>query len=327
MTRLRWGVLTLCVLGVAALAFAMLPGASSPSDGARFKVVATTGMVADAVKQVAGGRVEVEALMGPAVDPHLFRPTRTDIAKLARADMIFYNGLYLEAQMEALLADLAKRKPVVAIAEQVPQELLIPHAQYSQKYDPHVWMDPLLWAHAVESVRDALIKADPEGQKIYTDNAQRFIAQLAALADYNRKVLSSVAREQRVLVTAHDAFNYFGRAYDFEVLGIQGISTESEAGLRRIEDLVATIVERRIAAIFIETSVSDRNVKALIEGAAARGHSVHIGGSLFSDAMGPAGTYEGTYVGMIDHNATVIARALGGNAPERGHLGRLNAGA
>lgn len=310
---------------VAALTASQAP-AQQGASAKVLQVTATTGMVADTVARVAGDRAKVQALMGPAVDPHLFRPTRTDIAKLAGADVIFYNGLYLEAQMEALLADLATRKPVVAIAERVPQDRLLANADYPDKLDPHVWMDPKLWAHAVEAVRDALIAADEAGRDQYTANAARMISELDRLAQYANTSLGSVPEGQRVLVTAHDAFNYFGRAYNFQVLGIQGISTESEAGLRQIEDMVATLVERNIRAIFVETSVSDRNVKALIEGAAARGHTVTIGGELYSDAMGAAGTYEGTFIGMIDHNATVITRALGGDAPARGLNGQLSVG-
>lgn len=308
---------------------ASLAGVSAGDERAQpqaLSIAATTGMVADTVARVAGDRVKVHALMGPAVDPHLFRPTRTDIAKLAGADVIFYNGLYLEAQMEALLTDLAARKPVIAIAERVPKHLLLANADYPDKFDPHVWMDPKLWTHAVEAVRDALIAADEAGREQYTTNAARMIGELNRLAEYASASLASVPEGQRVLVTAHDAFNYFGRAYNFQVLGIQGISTESEAGLKQIEDMVATLVERNIRAIFVETSVSDRNVKALIEGAGVRGHSVIIGGELYSDAMGAAGTYEGTYIGMIDHNATVITRALGGDAPVRGLNGQLSVG-
>lgn len=304
-----------------------LTAETDPAPAQKLRIAATTGMVADTVSRIAGERADVEVLMGPAVDPHLFRPTRTDIAKLTRADVIFYNGLYLEAQMESLLHDLAARKPVIAIAERIPKNLLAAHTQYQDKYDPHVWMDPKLWTYVVEAVREALTKADPQGKEVFARNAERLTADLNNLATYNAEVLASVPESQRVLVTAHDAFGYFGRAYNFQVLGVQGISTESEAGLMRIEDLVSTIVEKKIGAIFVETSVSDRNVKALIEGAAARGHTAKIGGSLFSDAMGPDGAYEGTYVGMIDHNVTTITRALGGEAPERGLNGRLNGGA
>lgn len=296
------------------------------AGAAKLQAAATTGMVADTVRQVAGDRAEVQALMGPGVDPHLFRATRTDIAKLAGAEIVFYNGLYLEAQMESLLEDLGKQKPVVAIAERVPENLRLANEDYENKFDPHIWMNPRLWVYAVEAVRDAMIKADTEGKETYTKNAAAFIEKLNKLAEYTDKSLGSVPEGSRVLVSAHDAFNYFGKAYNFKVLGIQGISTESEAGLKQIEDLVSLIVDNEIGAIFVESSVSDRNIKALIEGAKARGHDVKIGGELFSDAMGAEGTYEGTFIGMLDHNATTITNALGGDAPERGMNGKLSAG-
>jgi manganese/zinc/iron transport system substrate-binding protein len=263
--------------------------------------------------------------MGPGVDPHAYRQTRSDIVAMTQADLVLWNGLYLEAQLEPFLLDLAARKPVVAVAEAVPVAERLAHDEYADRHDPHVWMDPDLWVRVVGAVRDALAAADPDGAAVYAANAARHEAELRDLAAYAREVLASVPAARRVLVSAHDAFGYFGRAYGFEVEGIQGISTESEAGLRRIEALVELVVARDLPAVFVETSVADRNLRALIEGAAARGRTVEIGGELFSDAMGEPGTYEGTYLGMIDHNATVIARALGGAAPPRGRLGLLAA--
>jgi len=186
-------------------------------------------------------------------------------------------------------------------------------------------MAPELWTHVVVAIRDALIAARPAAEAKFRANAEAHLAEIAALAVYARDILRTVPEDRRVLVTAHDAFRYFGRAYGFEVEGIQGISTNSEAGLQRIEALVEMLVARRIGAAFVESSVSDRNIRALIEGAAARGHEVTIGAELYSDSMGRPGTYEGTYLGMIDANVTAIARALGGAAPERGRLGRLAA--
>ena len=308
-------------------AFALAALGMLASAGARaeapLSVVATTGMIADAARQIGGDRVSVRALMGPGVDPHAYRQTRTDIAAMVRADLVLSHGLYLEAQMEGFLQELAARKPVVAVAESLPRELLISHVDYSDKFDPHVWMDPRLWSRVVETVREALVAARPEDAEIFAANAKAYLDRLSQLADYSDKVFASVPETARVLVTAHDAFSYFGRAQGFEVLGIQGISTQSEAGLQRVAELVDILVQRNIGAVFVESSVSDRSVRALIEGAAARGHTVVIGGELFSDAMGAEGTYEGTYPGMIDHNATTIARALGGSAPERGMSGQL----
>lgn len=289
-------------------------------------VVATTSMIADAARQVAGDRAKVTALMGPGVDPHSYRQTRSDISAMARADLVLWHGLYLEAQLEEFFLDLEKRRNVVAVGEAIDTSKLLSHAQYKGRYDPHVWMDPQLWETVVLAVRDALIKTDPEGEATYRANADKHIADIEKLITYMQSVTKTVPEKSRVLLTAHDAFSYFGRGYDFEVLGIQGISTESEAGLRRVEELVDTIVDRKIAAVFVESSVPERNVRALIEGAAARGQKVEIGGTLFSDAMGEPGTYEGTYIGMIDHNATLITRALGGDAPATGMQGKLAAG-
>ncbi len=296
------------------------------AEESKLSVVATTGMIADTAQRIGGDLVDVRALMGPGVDPHAYRQTRTDIVAMAKADLVLWNGLYLEAQLEEVLADLSKRTTVTAVAEAVPEDMLIAHDDYANRFDPHVWMDPTLWRDVAAATRDALIAAAPEHEAAFVQNADAFMGEIADLAVYSETALASVPQSARVLVTAHDAFNYFGRAYGFEVIGIQGISTESEAGLNRIGELVDMIVSRGISAVFVESSVSDQSIRALIEGAAAKGHAVKIGGELYSDAMGAPGTYEGTYIGMIDHNVTVISGGLGGEVPERGMNGRLNAG-
>jgi len=310
-------------LSVAAAAIATLPMVGPASAQDRLTVVATTGMIADAAREVGGDLIDVTALMGPGVDPHAYRQTRTDIVATAQADLVLWNGLYLEAQLEEFLLDLAEERPVVAVAEDIPENLLIGSEDYEGRYDPHVWMNPNLWSQVVLSVRDAMTDISPENAEAFAANADAHLVELNQLAGYAQNVLSSVPPESRVLLSAHDAFNYFGNAYGFEVTGIQGISTESEAGLQRIAELVDMLVDRDIRAVFVESSVSDRNIRALIEGAAAEGHEVIIGGELFSDAMGEPGTYEGTYLGMIDHNVTTISRALGGEAPERGRVDQL----
>jgi manganese/zinc/iron transport system substrate-binding protein len=307
----------------ALLAASGLPAAA---DDDRLSVVTTTGMIADAVANVGGDLVEVRALMGPGVDPHAYRQTRSDIVAMTQADLVLWHGLYLEAQLEEFLLDLSGRQPVVAVAEALPKSDLIAHDDYPDRFDPHVWITPSLWTGVVTAVEEALIEVRPEDEATFRANAEAYRGELARLAAYQAEVLATVPEGSRVLLTAHDAFNYFGKTYGFEVLGIQGISTESEAGLNRIGELVDLLVERQIGAVFVESSVSDRNIRALIEGAASRGHTVVIGGELFSDAMGEPGTYEGTYIGMIDHNATTISTALGGTAPERGMDGRLAAG-
>ena len=327
---LATSVFTACA-AIVVLAASSISASASDNPAAKpvstpLKVIATTGMIADAARVVGGDLVEVTALMGPGVDPHAYRQTRSDVVALSKADLVLWHGLGLEAQLEELLTKLKKRQRVVAIGEHVPKDLLIAHDTYEGRSDPHIWMDPDLWARAILVVRSALGWADAANSKTYSENAAIQLFEIGRLSAYAQIALSAIPEERRVLITAHDAFNYFGRAYKFEVLGIQGISTESEAGLKRIGELVDLIVERKIAAVFAESSVSDRSVRALIEGAAARGHKVEIGGELFSDAMGPEGTYRGTYLGMIDHNITTISRALGGSAPEGGMDGKLGGG-
>ena len=292
----------------------------------RLNVVATTGMIADAARQVGGDLVDVKGLMGPGVDPHAYRQTRTDIVAMTRADLVLWHGLYLEAQMEDFFTDLSAKRNVVEVAAGLDTSLLRGHDDYDDKFDPHVWMNPDIWALIVEQVQGALTATQPESADVFAANAQEHLAEIERLSGYAKSALASVPEQSRVLLSAHDAFGYFGEVYGFEVLGIQGISTESEAGLNRISELVDLLVSRDIRAVFVETSVSDRSMRAVIEGAAAKGHKVSIGGELFSDAMGEAGTYEGTYIGMIDHNATVITNALGGDAPLRGLNNKLSAG-
>lgn len=290
---------------------------------AEISVVATTGMIADTARQVGGELVSVQALMGPGVDPHAYRQTRSDIVSTARADMVLWHGLYLEAQMEEFLSELADTNTVIPVADALPRDMLLGSEDYADRFDPHVWMDPAIWSNVVQTIEGVLTEAMPDDSATIAANAATLQAEIDALITYSEAALASVPENARVLLTAHDAFNYFGAAYGFEVIGIQGISTESEAGLQRIGELVDLLVTREIGAVFVESSVSDRNIRALIEGAAARGHEVVIGGELFSDAMGEDGTYEGTWIGMIDHNVTTIARALGGDAPQGGMQGLL----
>ncbi len=305
-------------------------GSGGPQDpaaaasGGPLTIVATIGMIGDVVERVAGDRAEVEVLVGPGVDPHLYQPTRGDMESFLAADMIFYNGLMLEGRMtDALVRAATSNRGVFAVTELLNPATLLEAEDYEDASDPHVWMDPTAWSKAVEVIRDRLIERDPEGRSVYEANATALIEELASLDEYCQQVLGSVPEGERVIISAHDAFGYFGRRYGYEVLGIQGLSTASEAGLRDIERLVDQLVTREIGAVFVESTVSDRNIEALISGAAARGHTVIIGGELFSDALGPLGTYEGTYVGMLDHNATTIARGLGGQAPEGGMQGKL----
>lgn len=326
MTRSRRWVIGVAAAAMAAAAVAAAagPGATAAQAAEPLKVVATTGMIADAVRRVGGERVAVTQLLGQGVDPHLYKSTRSDVAAMLNADMTFYNGLLLEGKMtDALVRVASSGRPVFAVTELIPEDYLIEPDGAAGYSDPHVWMDPQAWAKAVVVVRDRLAAQDPAGADAYAANADVLLAEFDRLDAYAESVLASVPAERRVLVTAHDAFNYFGQRYRFEVLGIQGLSTESEAGLKKVEELVELLVARRIPAVFVESTIPDRSVRALVAGAAARGHQVVVGGELFSDAMGAPGTYEGTYVGMIDHNVTLIARALGGAAPKDGVNGRL----
>jgi manganese/zinc/iron transport system substrate-binding protein len=312
---------------IAALALISLILSSSVQARAddRYTIVTTVGMIEDVARHIAGDRAEVIGLMGSGVDPHLYKPTRTDIRRLMDADVIFYNGLLLEGKMaDALIRAATSGKKVHAVTELLDEQYLLEPAEFEGLYDPHVWMDPAAWSQTIDVIRDKLIEFDSSGKDEYSNNAEAYRTKLAELDAYAERVLMSVPEQQRVLVTAHDAFNYFGRRFGYDVVGIQGLSTESEAGVRDIENLVDLLVDRNVGAVFVESTVSDRNIKALIAGAKARGHTVVIGGELFSDAMGNADTYEGTYLGMIDHNVTTIARALGGEAPELGMNGKLH---
>ena len=297
-----------------------LEGPASP-----YTVAATVGMIADIVSLVAGDNAEVSGIIGEGVDPHLYKPTSTDVKTMQSANMVFYNGLMLEGKMGDILVRLARSgKPVYAVTEEILNDSDYILTDEEDHQDPHVWMDVQGWIKAVNVVAAALSEYDAANASEYRENASTYIAELEALDAYAKEKIASIPESQRVLVTAHDAFGYMAQAYGLKVLGIQGLSTESEAGVKDIESLVSYLVENNIPAVFVETSVSDKNIKALIEGAGAKGHDVVIGGELFSDAMGEAGTYEGTYFGMIDHNVTTITRALGGDAPEGGISGKLS---
>ncbi|ADE55762.1 metal ABC transporter solute-binding protein, Zn/Mn family [Coraliomargarita akajimensis] len=294
-----------------------LSRATEPEAAGPYSVVCTVGMITDVVRNVAGDLASVEGIIGEGVDPHLYKPTRGDVVQLNQADVVFYNGLMLEGKMADVLVRVAgSGKPVRAVTEVILENgsYLMNKDDGSGHTDPHVWMDVRGWMQAVPVVTATLSVYDPEHTEQYKANADAYLAQLKALDAYAKSSLSTIPESQRVLITAHDAFNYMGRAYGIQVRGIQGISTESEAGVRDLEELVDFIVEMNIPAVFVESSVADKNVRALVEGAKARGHAVIIGGELFSDAMGEPGTYEGTYIGMIDHNVTTITNALGGTA-------------
>jgi manganese/zinc/iron transport system substrate-binding protein len=295
---------------------------AAPRAG-RTRAVATVGMVADIVRNVGGPHVEVIQLMGPGVDPHLYKATRDDVETILQADVVFYSGLMLEGKMIDTLVKIGRSKPVYSVTESIEEKYLLEPPNLAGHYDPHVWMDVSAWAKAVDAVAAALAQFDPAHADTFKSNASAYREQLDKLHAYGLESIASIPAKARVLITSHDAFEYFGRAYGLEVEGVQGISTESEAGLQRINELVDLIVDRQVRAVFVESSVPRKNIEAIVEGARSRGGEVTIGGELFSDAMGKQGTYEGTYIGMMDHNITLAARALGGKVPERGMQGKL----
>lgn len=282
-----------------------------PIGERQVNVVATTGMIGDVVEHVGGERVSAITLMGPGVDPHLYAASEGDVTRLREADIIFYNGLHLEAQMANVLERMGESgSRTVAVTDAIAREELLAPPEFEGAYDPHVWFDVSMWMQTVDIVRDALSELDPESSDFYEQNATAYLAELQALHDYVLEQAERVPAQQRVLVTAHDAFNYFGRAYGFEVRGLQGISTAAEASTADVQDLARFIAEREIPAVFIESSVPQRNIEAVQAAVRSQGAEVSIGGELFSDAMGSPGTPEGTYIGMVQHNIDTIVSAL-----------------
>ncbi len=275
----------------------------------KLRVVATTGMVADLARVVGGPDVEVTALMGAGVDPHLFKASAGDVARLEQADVILYSGLGLEGKMGDIFVKMARTRPVHAVCEAVPEEDRLEPPELEGHYDPHVWFDVALWAKTTQVVAAALGAADPGRGEAYAKRAADYRATLAALHEEAKEALAGIPRERRVLVTSHDAFRYLGRAYDLDVRGVQGISTVSDAGVKDIEEVADLIVERGIRAIFVESSVSPKTIEAVVAAARAKGQEVRIGGELYSDAMGDAPP-EDTYVGMVRANVRKLVEAL-----------------
>jgi manganese/zinc/iron transport system substrate-binding protein len=311
--KLRPGSQILPLVGAGMLVLAGCTASDSPDSDGRLRVVTTTGIIGDIAREVGGEHVSVSSLMGPGIDPHLFKASAGDVTTLSRAQLILYNGLHLEAKMGDVLEQMDGRVTTVAVASGVDQSRLLSPSDYAGQYDPHIWFDVSLWMGAVERVRSALIEADPDNAEGYRSNGDRFLAELTELHEYVLQQAGMVPVEQRVLVTAHDAFNYFGRAYGFEVRGLQGISTASEAGTADVQGLSDFIVERGIRAIFVESSVSPRTIEAVQAAVQAKGGTVTIGGQLFSDALGTPGTGADSYVGMVRHNIDTIVSALRGS--------------
>ena len=298
------------------LGFALTACASAPTvkvDIAlrQINVVSTVGMITDIVRNVGGERVAVRGLMGPGVDPHLYKPSAGDAIRLGNADIIFYGGLHLEGRMAELFEKIELTgKPAVAVSRDIDPKRLRQPPEFEGKYDPHIWFDVSLWQSATRTVAAALTSLDPNSAALYAANASAYLAKLETLDQYARSQIATIPAAQRVMITAHDAFGYFGQAYGMEVRGLQGISTASEISAADVQGLTEFITSRRIKALFVESSVPESTVRAVQEAVRSRGHEVVIGGELFSDAMGAEGTPEGTYIGMVKFNVDTIVSAL-----------------
>ncbi|PAU71951.1 metal ABC transporter solute-binding protein, Zn/Mn family [Vreelandella alkaliphila] len=282
------------------------------ADEAPLNVVATIGMIADIAQEIGGECVSVDALMGPGVDPHLYQASASDVATLRNAEQIFYSGYSLEGQLGDVLERFSERTPTLAVAPASIDPASLITSQDVYGIDPHLWMDVSLWVQTLPTLNAALSEARPDCAATFDANTERYQAQLLALHEWVKDSIASIPDEQRILVTAHDAFSYFGRAYDIDVEGIQGISTETETGIADIRNMADIVVDRAVPALFIESTINPRTVQAVIDAAKQRGQAVEIGGELYSDAMGDPDTVDGTYMGMIYRNTQHIVEALGG---------------
>lgn len=326
MTRSKFLSLVAVVCWLVGCTPAPAPISTKDSNAAskQLNIVCTVSMVTDIVRQVAGEHGQVTGLLNEGVDPHVYVPTTSDTGRAMQADAVFYCGLHLEGKMvEGYEAQRKKGKSYFAVSDGIPHNKIITSELVSTAHDPHVWGDIQLWMACVREVEKRLSEIDSAHAAAYSANANQLLGELEQLDAYIREVIGSIPEPQRTLVTAHDAFGYFSRAYKIRVRAVQGISTDSEAGMKDVNNLVSFLVENKIPTVFVEASVNEKDLRAVIEGAQQQGSPIRIGGTLYSDSMGPKDTYEGTYIGMQDHNATLIARSLGGMAPERGWQGKL----
>lgn len=279
----------------------------------QLQIVCTTGQIGDMLTRIGGKHVTVETLMGPATDPHRYEASRADLQRLAAADLIFINGLNLEARLKAVLDEQAEQRPVYAVTHDLREKgdrWLRKVAASKDTYDPHVWLDASLWARCVDDVATRLTEQDKAHAADYRRNADRMIAELESLHLLCKQQVAQIPQEKRVLVTAHDAFGYFGGACGMETYGLQGFSTADEVDQEAVNDLADLLVARNIQTVFVENGLSDQGIQTLIKACRDRGHEVTIGGELYSGALGPPGTKAGTYVGAMEHNVTTIAQAL-----------------
>jgi manganese/zinc/iron transport system substrate-binding protein len=279
-------------------------------SGRDVRVVTTTNFITDLARQVGGDRVQVTGLMGPGVDPHLYKASARDVRTLRQADLVLYGGLDLEGKMDDVFEELGRRRPVTAVTDGIPRAKLLDTDQADETYDPHVWFDVSLWMDATREAARALTRVDPAGEATYRANAEAYLRELRALDREAAERIAAIPRASRVLVTSHDAFRYFGRRYGLEVVAIQGISTATEATTADIERVAAVVAERRLKGVFLESSVPQQTIDAVLDAARDRGQPARIGGELYTDAAGDEGTPEGTYAGMVRANVTKIAEAL-----------------
>lgn len=275
----------------------------------KLSIVTTTSMITDLVKNIAGDQANVQGLMGSGVDPHLYKASEGDVTKLSGADIIFYNGLHLEGKLVEVFEKMRNKK-TIALSDALDKNTLIGSEYFASNYDPHIWFNTEYWIEITQFVANKLSEAIPEKKAIFQANSVKYILQLQELQSNLKETIDTLPADKRILVTAHDAFNYFGKAYGFQVRGLQGISTATEAGVQDVQALSAYIIEHKIKAIFIESSVPKRTIEALQASVNSKGHHVTIGGSLYSDALGNAGTVEGTYIGMFKYNVNTIVNAL-----------------
>lgn len=310
-------VIAVFVAGSVCPALAAQPERSAASARPPVKVVATIGMIADVAKEVGKDHVRVSSLMGEGVDPHLYKASPGDVRAMSDADIVLYNGLHLEGRMADVIVKMAGRRTVAQVTDSIDEKLLREPPEFQGQFDPHIWFDVSLWMNVSDRIRDVFREKDPANAGAYDAAAAAYAKVLEALNEYAKTTIATIPKDHRVMVTAHDAFGYFGRAYGLEVRAIQGVSTDSEASLKDINGLVDALVSAKVPAVFIESSVPRKTIDALVEGCKGRGHTIVIGGELFSDAMGKDGTLDGTYVGMVLHNVDTITRALGGKVPEK----------
>ncbi|MEJ8801957.1 metal ABC transporter solute-binding protein, Zn/Mn family [Pontibacter sp. H249] len=303
-------LLTCCVFLLAIASCTQTENKGVLQAGKRMKVVTTTSILKDAVQNIIGDAADVDAIMGSGVDPHLYKATQGDLKKLTEADVVIYNGLHLEGKMGEVLEKLSRQKTVVAGAESIAKDKLKRSPQFQDSYDPHVWFNVTLWKEVVQHLSQELQKKDPTNAEVYQKNTAAYLQQLDDLNQWVTQEIQSIPDNQRILITAHDAFGYFGDEYGISVRGLQGISTVSEFGLQDVSALVNYISENKIKAVFVESSVSPKAIEAVVIGSKQKGHEVKIGGTLYSDALGEAATPEGTYTGMVRHNVNTIVSSL-----------------